>query len=317
MIPKLGYVFKSIPTGKLRRYFSFKNFVDFFRIPFGILKARSILKKFKPNVVFSKGGYVSLPVVYAAHQLKIPIILHESDIIPGLANKLCSKKVDVICLAYEKTKDHFPQVKKIVITGNPVREEVFKGDPQAGYKFTGLNKDLPIILIMGGSQGSEFINQRVSLAVNKLVRHYQIIQICGKGKCENIAVPLTNVYLKRYITFEYLNEELADIFSITDLVISRAGANSLAEIEANNLPAILIPISRAASRGEQTLNAKAYEEKHPRTQIIPNDDLTYNSLIDAIHRMLPYENFSKSEKIQPRENTSTLKILDEILTFIQ
>ncbi len=302
MIPEIDVDFKGIYTGKLRRYFSWQNFIDFFRIPIGVIQSFFILKKFKPKVVFSKGGYVSIPVTYAASWLKIPIILHESDVLPGLANRIAAKKASVICMAFDECKVNFPKNIKKVLTGNPIRESLLKGDPDKGYKITGFSNAKPVILVMGGSQGAKHINEALINALPKI--DGQIIHITGKGK-------KIRDNSENYKSFEYLNQELADIYSITDLVVCRSGANSLAEIEALGIPAILIPIGRSASRGEQTLNAIAYKKMHTDTIIINDEDLTSDKLIHAVSELSDkntkkhQKNFALNNVIEVIENHVT------------
>ena len=300
MIPEMGITgvsYKAVATGKLRRYFSWQNFVDFFKIPVGIVQSWFALRKFKPAVVFSKGGYVSIPVTYAAHFLKIPIVLHESDITPGLANRLAAKKADVICLAYEESKKHFEGNKrdgrngqKIVVTGNPVRESLFEGSKEKGLKFAGftgsglVGKDLRTILVMGGSQGAQAVNEVVFTTAERLLENYRILHICGKGKMPT-DFDFVGKWKDRYRAFEYVNKEIADLYAITDLVIARSGANTLVELDALGIPAILVPIGSSASRGEQMLNAKSYKKSHLETEIIANDDLSAGNLIEAIEKI--------------------------------
>jgi UDP-N-acetylglucosamine--N-acetylmuramyl-(pentapeptide) pyrophosphoryl-undecaprenol N-acetylglucosamine transferase len=302
MIPEIDVDFKGIYTGKLRRYFSWQNFIDFFRIPIGVIQSFFILRKFKPKVVFSKGGYVSIPVTYAASWLKIPIILHESDVLPGLANSMAAKKASVVCMAFDECKVNFPKDVKKVLTGNPIREYLLKGSPEKAYKMTDFSKDKPVILVMGGSQGAKNINEALINALPKI--DSQVIHITGKGK-------KIRDNSENYKSFEYLNKELADIYSITDLVVCRSGANSLAEIEAIGIPAILIPIGRSASRGEQTLNAIAYKKVHPDTIIINDEDLTPGKLGNAVSELANkntkkhYENYALNRVIEVIENYVT------------
>lgn len=315
MIPKMNIAYKGIPTGKLRRYFSWENFTDFFKIPFGVAQAFSILRAFKPHVVFSKGGYVSMPVMFAARMLKIPIILHESDVTPGLANKIGAKRATVLCLAHYESQRYFTKHKNKVVTGNPVREIIFHGDREKGYKLTGFSKDFPTILIMGGSQGAKHINEEVSLAANELAQYYQIIHITGQGKLPE-AIPISESCRARYKAYEYVDEQLAHFYQITDLVVARSGANTLAEIDALKIPAILIPISSDASRGEQLLNAFAYQEGHDGTIVIEDELLTYKGLIKAIKKAMPWENYKPSEREMPKESqgiNNIIRILDGYL----
>ena len=308
MIPKINIAYKNISTGKLRRYFSLENFVDIFRIPWGIVQSFIILKKFKPHVIFSKGGYVSVPVMLAARLLKIQTILHESDITPGLANRICAKKASILCLSHYESQKYFLHHKHKVVTGNPVRESILHGNTDTAYHLTGFNPDIPTILIMGGSQGAKHINEETSLAANELTKHYQIIHITGKGKLPD-AIPLSEKYRARYKAYEYVDEQLPHFYQITDLVIARSGANTLAEIDALGIPAILIPIGKNASRGEQLLNAFAYQENHDKTIVIEDELLNYKNLINAITKILPWENYTKKDKKAPLESEGTNKIL--------
>ncbi len=301
MISAMDIDFKGIYTGKLRRYFSWRNLVDFFRIPIGIVQSFLILRKFKPKVVFSKGGYVSIPVTYAASWLKIPIILHESDVLPGLANTMAAKKASVICMAFDECKVNFPKDVKKVLTGNPIREYLLKGDPDKGYEITGFSGRKPVILVMGGSQGAKHINEALINALPEISA--QIIHITGKGK-------KIRDNSKHYKSYEYLNKELADIYSITDLVICRSGANSLAEIEALGIPAILIPIGKSASRGEQTLNAIAYKKIHPNTIVIMDEELTSDKLTKSVSELT-----DKSTKKQ-RENNALDRVIEVIENLV-
>lgn len=315
MIPKLNIAYKSISTGKLRRYFSWENFVDIFKIPVGIVQSFSILRAFKPHVVFSKGGYVSIPVMFAARLLKIPTILHESDITPGLANRMGAKKANVLCLSHYESQRYFTKHTNKVVTGNPVRESILHGDKEMAYRLTGFLPNIPTILIMGGSQGATHINEEISLAANELAMHYQIIHITGQGKLPE-AIPISEKFRSRYKAYEYVDEQLPHFYQITDLVIARSGANTLAEIDALKIPAILIPIGSNASRGEQLLNAFAHQENHDGTIVIEDELLTYKSLIHAINKILPWENYVQKEREIPKESrgvNNILRVLDGYL----
>jgi UDP-N-acetylglucosamine--N-acetylmuramyl-(pentapeptide) pyrophosphoryl-undecaprenol N-acetylglucosamine transferase len=314
-IPEEGVNFKSVPAGKLRRYFSLQNIIDFIKVPFGILKAVFILKKFKPQVVFSKGGYVSLPVMYAAHLLRIPSILHESDVSPGLANKLTAKKADVICLSYPESMKYFPRDTKKVVTGNPVRDFIFKGEPENAYKITGFSKNIPAILVMGGSQGASHINETVFSSAKKLIKNYQLIHICGKGKTQkNISLP--EEFKNRYKAFDYVDKELADLYSITDLAITRSGANSLAEIEALNIPAILIPLGKKASRGDQIINAEMYKKRHPETIIIEDENFNEEILINSINQILDNKSRHEKKSGEQLKHEAANKIMEVIELYL-
>jgi len=267
--------YHKIASGKLRRYFSWRNFVDPFKILWGFFQAIFIIGSIKPNIIFSKGGFVSVPVVYAAKLRRIPVIIHESDITPGLANKLSIPMALKVCTTFPDTVKYLP-AEKAVYTGSPIREAILKGSKKDGYEFTGLSDEKPIILIMGGSLGAVTINDSIREALDVLLVEYQIIHICGAGHIsEELRVK------NGYIQYEYLKDELADIFAITDLMISRAGANALSEILALRIAHILIPLSAEASRGDQILNAKSFKAQG-FSYVIDEKDLDSDTLVSAI-----------------------------------
>lgn len=272
-IPYVG-----ISTGKFRRYLDIKNLTDPFRVIKGYGEAKRFLREFQPNVVFSKGGFVSVPVVRAAHALKIPSILHESDMTPGLANKLCLSCADKICCNFPETLQMLPK-EKAVLTGSPIREELFKGSRLAGLNLCGFTANRPVILVMGGSLGAASVNKAVRDALPKLLVDFQVVHLCGKNKIDNL---LLNT--QGYKQFEYLTEELKDIFAMTDLVISRAGANAICELLALKKPNILIPLPSESSRGDQILNAKSFEAQG-FSMVIDEDDLTTNLLVEKVQEL--------------------------------
>lgn len=254
LIQGMGVHYYGISSGKLRRYVDFKNITDPFKVVKGLLDAFILLKKLKPRVVFSKGGYVSVPVVIAAKMLRIPVIIHESDITPGLANKLAIPFAKQVCVNFPETLNHVKD--KGVITGTPIRAELFSGNKERGRKICNFTDKKPAITIMGGSQGSVRINTVIRKIVPKLLPRFNIVHICGKGNLDKDFESTPG-----YKQIEYVGEELADIFAITRLMISRAGANAIAEITALQIPAILIPLSLEASRGDQILNASSMEKQ--------------------------------------------------------
>ena len=257
MIEKLGVDYVEISCGKLRRYFSWENFTDIFRVVFGVMQARKALKKFKADIVFSKGGYVSLPVCTAAWNLKIPVITHESDLVPGLANKIIGKVANKICTSFEETSKYLKKTpdEKIVYTGTPVRKEIFEGDRNEGYRFTGFDDYRPVILIMGGSQGAQQINELVRASLDELLKRFQIVHITGRGKLD------IGTHKKGYVQYEYLDEDLKNVYSACDIIVSRGGANSLFEIAMLKKKAVIIPLSLDGSRGDQIDNSKIFVRK--------------------------------------------------------
>ncbi len=256
MVEKIGIPYKSVACGKLRRYFSVENLIDIFKVPVGIFQAWRILRKFRPDVTFSKGGFVSVPVVIAASWLKVPVIIHESDVRPGLANRICARYADKICVSFEETRKYFAKYsRKIIYTGNPVRKSVLDGNVADGYKFTGLDKHRPIILVMGGSQGAQQINELVRGGMEELLKRFQIVHICGRGNLD------ISLHKKGYVQYEFLNEQMKDVYAVSELVISRGGANSLAELAALKKKTLVIPLGTAASRGDQIENAQIFARK--------------------------------------------------------
>ena len=254
LIEDFSIPYYGISTGKFRRYFDLKNFSDPFRVIKGYRQTLDLLKKIQPDIVFSKGGFVSVPVVRAAASLKIPCIIHESDMTPGLANKLCIPVASRVCCNFPETLKNLP-TSKAVLTGSPIRQELTKGNKLVALDLCGFTSNKPIVMVIGGSQGASSINNMVREALPKLLETFQIVHICGKDKVDNLMLTIPG-----YKQFEYLKSELKDVFAMADLVISRAGANAICELLALRKPNILIPL-QAGSRGDQVLNARSFEEQ--------------------------------------------------------
>lgn len=277
LIPDYNIPYYGISTGKLRRYFDPRNFSDPFRVIKGYGEARKFLKQIKPDVVFSKGGFVSVPVVRAASSLKIPCIIHESDMTPGLANKLCIPVAEKICCNFPETLQNLPE-EKAILTGSPIREELAKGNKIAGYDFCGFTANRPVLLVIGGSLGAANVNTLVREALPELLKDFQVVHICGKEKVDNL---LLNT--PAYKQFEYVKAELKDIFSIADVVISRAGANAICELLSLRKPNILIPLYNG-SRGDQLLNAKSFESQG-FSMVLQEDDTTADLLVEKVREL--------------------------------
>jgi UDP-N-acetylglucosamine--N-acetylmuramyl-(pentapeptide) pyrophosphoryl-undecaprenol N-acetylglucosamine transferase len=278
LIEKEGIKYFSIKAGKLRRYVDIKNLTDTIKISQGFFQALSILNKIKPQIIFSKGGFVSSPVVWAAWIKRIPVVLHESDITPGLANKISIPFANNICYSFPETIKYLPKTKSI-LTGIPVRENLFNGNKSFGRRLCSFNIEKPIMLIIGGSLGSKILNNIIRDSLEILLQDYQICHICGKG---NTDLSLRN--LQGYKQFEYVSDELHHLFAMADLIISRAGATTLYEILALNKPNILIPLSRQASRGDQILNAASYK-KQGFSNVILEEELSSESLEREIKKV--------------------------------
>ncbi len=278
LIEKEGIPYRGISSGKLRRYFSFKNFTDPFRILKGYFQARGILKRERPDVIFSKGGFVAVPVVLAAKARRIPVIIHESDMTPGLANKLCIPSARKVCCNFPETLKYLPK-EKAVLTGSPIRRELLSGSPLAGFKFTGLSSKKPVLLVIGGSLGSVKVNTAIREILPELLKEWQVVHLCGKG---NLDASLSG--LDGYVQYEYISAQLKDLFAMSDLMVSRAGANSICELLALRKPNILIPLSAAASRGDQILNAESFR-KQGFSEVLQEEELTGEVLLSLIKKV--------------------------------
>ena len=275
LIENAGIEYSGISSGKLRRYFDLKNFSDPFRVLKGCAEARRLIKKYRPDVVFSKGGFVSVPVVLAAKHYKIPTIIHESDMTPGLANKICIPSAAKVCCNFPETLAYLPN-DKAVLTGSPIRKELLEGDRITGLNYSGLSASRPIILVIGGSLGSVAVNRAVRAVLPKILETYQVIHICGKGNLDEHLIGRNG-----YVQYEYVDAPLRHLFAAADLIISRAGANSICEILALKKPNILIPLSASASRGDQILNARSFE-KQGFSKVLEEEHLTDDNLLNTI-----------------------------------
>ncbi|HHZ9098162.1 TPA: undecaprenyldiphospho-muramoylpentapeptide beta-N-acetylglucosaminyltransferase, partial [Staphylococcus aureus] len=238
-LPEIKYY--PISSGKLRRYISLENAKDVFKVLKGILDARKVLKKEKPDLLFSKGGFVSVPVVIAAKSLNIPTIIHESDLTPGLANKIALKFAKKIYTTFEETLNYLPKEKADFI-GATIREDLKNGNAHNGYQLTGFNENKKVLLVMGGSLGSKKLNSIIRENLDALLQQYQVIHLTGKG--------LKDAQVKKsgYIQYEFVKDDLTDLLAITDTVISRAGSNAIYEFLTLRIPMLLVPLGLDQSR---------------------------------------------------------------------
>ena len=287
LIEPFGIPYHGISSGKLRRYFSLQNFTDPFRVIKGFSEAKKLIKLLEPDVIFSKGGFVSVPVVIAGKKCKVPAIIHESDMTPGLANKLSIPSAAKVCCNFPETVKLLP-ADKAVLTGSPIRQELLSGSKSKAIEFTGLTSDKPVILIIGGSLGAAAVNQAVRNVLPELLKEFQVIHLCGKNKLDT---SLQGV--KGYVQYEYIKDELKDLFVLTDIVISRAGANAICELLALHKPNLLIPLSASASRGDQILNARSFE-RQGFSMVLEEEELTDESLLSAVHPL--YDNRAQYKK---------------------
>ncbi len=302
LIEKEGIPYYCINAGKLRRYFDFKNLTDIFRVLDGFRQAMSVIRKVRPDIIFSKGGFVSCPVVWAGWLMRVPVVIHESDMTPGLTNKLSIPFAKKICYTFPETRKNLPEGKG-VLTGIPIREELLKGSKEVGTSICGFSSNKPVLLIVGGSQGSEYINSIVRKSLSAILKEYNVCHLCGKG---NLKAELD--ILEGYKQFEYINEELKDIFAVADIVISRAGATTLFELIALKKPHLLIPLSKKASRGDQILNALSFENQG-FSYVVMEEELTEEKLLKGIKSLK--ENSSDYIKImkQSEIGASTEKVM--------
>ena len=305
LIENAGIPYDGISSGKLRRYFDLKNFSDPFRVLKGYAEALKLLRKYKPDVLFSKGGFVAVPVVLAAKHYHIPTIIHESDMTPGLANKLCIPSAKWVCYNFPETLKYLP-AGKAVLTGSPIRAELLQGDRLAGLQYTNLSAAKPIILVIGGSLGSVKVNGAVRSILPKLLEQFQVIHICGKGNLDESLIGTSG-----YVQYEYVDSPLKHLFAAADLIVSRAGANSICEILALRKPNVLIPLSAAASRGDQILNANSFAKQGYST-VLEEEKVTDDTLFDAIHDT--YEN--RRTFIENMEKSQLNNAIDTIMKLI-
>ncbi len=304
LIEEIGIPYYGISSGKLRRYFDLKNFTDPFRVNKGFGDAKKILKQIKPDVVFSKGGFVTVPVVLMAAHLKIPVVIHESDMTPGLANKIALPKATKICCNFPETKALFSD--RATVTGTPIRQELFNGNKEKAREFCGFTDDKPVVMVVGGSTGSVAVNKAIWGCLDELLETFNVIHLTGKGK--------TNPDIKDkagYVQYEFIKEQLADMFALADVVISRAGANAICELLAIRKPNLLIPLSKAASRGDQILNAQSFE-KSGYSYVIEEEAVSNETLLSGIKEV--YENREKYiEAMQTSELADSITSITSII----
>lgn len=306
LIEDFDIPYYGIATGKFRRYFDPKNFSDPFRVVKGMREARKYLKEIKPDVLFSKGGFVSVPVVRAASSLGIPCIIHESDMTPGLANKLCIPVAKKVCCNFPETLEMLP-AKKAVLTGSPIRQELSQGDKKAAYELCDFDSSKPVIMVVGGSLGSAAINQAVRDILPDLLKDFQVVHLCGKEKVDNLLLTT-----KGYKQFEYVRSEMKDIFAMADIVISRAGANAISELLSLKKPNILIPLPASSSRGDQILNAKSFESQG-FSIVIDEDDLTKKLLLEKVQELY----FNRASYIKAMGQSSQRDSISTITGLIE
>lgn len=301
--PEVTY--HSIQSGKFRRYFSMKNFTDPFRVGTGFFQALSIIRKIKPELIFSKGGFVSVPVVLAGKMAKVPVVIHESDVTPGLANKLALPFSNHIFTVFEQTLQYVPK-EKATCSGSIIRPELYNGLKEEGLRVAGFTGDKPVLIVMGGSQGSIALNNALREDIESIIQTFDIIHLCGKG---NIDESLES--LKGYIQFEYVTEGLPDLLAASNFAVSRAGSNAIFELLALKKPMLLIPLSAAQSRGDQILNA-AHFQSLGLANVLKEEDIGIQPLSETLFNLKNeetrlLENMAKTE--MPKTPDKMVKLI--------
>ena len=302
-----GVTYHAVKSGKLRRYHSWQNFTDPFRVIAGAFQSARLMGKIRPDVVFSKGGFVAVPVVFGAWLHRIPVLCHESDLTPGLANKLCKPFASRFATTFPECAEALG--KKAEMTGTPLRPELFTGSREKGLALLGFDGTKPVLLMMGGSSGAQSVNACLRETLPRLTDQFDVAHICGKG---NLDPALDGT--PGYRQIEFLDAELPDVLACTDLVLSRAGANALCEFQALGRPMLLIPYPKGASRGDQILNAKSLE-KRGLCRVLMQEDMNPDTLAEAIHTTWQ-ERDALTEALQnapPANGTSrVLELIEEV-----
>lgn len=305
IVTNAGLEYRGISAGKLRRYLDWRNLLTPFQVLKGYCQSRRIIRRYQPDVVFAKGGFVSAPLVWAAKRAKVPALIHESDLTPGLANKLCFSSASRILCNFPETLEYLPKDRSLV-SGCPIREELRQGSREAGLRFTGLPGRKPVLLVMGGSLGAMSLNGYVHRLLDTLLEEFEIVHLCGKGHLD------PELSREGYVQFEYVDEEMKDIFALADVVLSRAGANAICELLALEKPALLVPYPKGGSRGDQILNARSFE-KQGFALVLEEEEITTDSvLLDGLHRLLARRDELIAAMAASPQKDAVGRICDEI-----
>ncbi|MGE6538101.1 undecaprenyldiphospho-muramoylpentapeptide beta-N-acetylglucosaminyltransferase [Bacillus luti] len=266
-----------VSTGKLRRYWDLENFKDPFKIIKGCIQSYKLMKRIKPDVIFSAGGFVSVPVVIGAWMNKVPVIIREPDSTLGLANKIALPFTTKLCTTFPQTGENVSNEKKVYV-GPIVREEIERGNVLRGRSYCKFKQDKPVLLIMGGSQGAQWINDMVRKSLETLLLNFNIVHMCGKGKIDS------SIGMEGYMQFEYIGEELPHILNMASVVVSRAGSTAISELLFLKKPMLLIPLTNSSSRGDQVLNAE-YFSRQGYAEVILQDRVSTNTFIHAVNKL--------------------------------
>jgi UDP-N-acetylglucosamine--N-acetylmuramyl-(pentapeptide) pyrophosphoryl-undecaprenol N-acetylglucosamine transferase len=311
LVEAKGLPFHGIASGKLRRYFDLKNFTDPFRVAAGVFQAWSHLGRIRPKAVFSKGGFVAVPVVFAARLRGIPVIVHESDLTPGLANRLAIPFAKSVCASFPQTMGHLPPA-KAVLTGAPIRAELFQGDRLKGEAFLGLGTEAawkPILLIVGGSLGSRNLNKGVRAVLPDLLARYRIAHLCGKDGLDKSLEGRAG-----YAQREYVGDEMPDVLAAADLILSRAGSNAIFEFLALQKPHLLVPLPLTASRGDQILNARAFAAEG-YSRVLPEEELGGGRLAQELEILAAQADMYREAMRGSPFRDGARKVMDVIARF--
>lgn len=304
LIEEQGITYHGISSGKLRRYFDVKNFTDPFKVIKGLGQSLKLVSRIKPDVIFSKGGFVTVPVIMAGKMKGAPTIIHESDMTPGLANRIAIPFSNKVCTNFPEAMKHLPS-DKAVLTGTPIREEIFRGSKDKGVNITGFDSNKPVLMLVGGSLGSVKLNTLLRANLNELLKTFHIVHLCGKGNVD------TSIQKKGYVQYDYVKDELPHLFALADLIISRAGANFISEILALKKPNILIPLSANASRGDQILNARSFN-KQGFSYVLDEDTATKDDLLKAIESVFTKRNQYVAAMKKSNTSNGIQNVLDVI-----
>ena len=310
LVEKAGIPYTGISSGKLRRYVNLKNITDVFRVVKGLGDAFAAIARIRPGLVFSKGGFVAVPVVIAAKMLRIKVIIHESDMTPGLANKLSLPFADKICVCFPETIEHVPPGKG-VFTGTPIRAELYQGNIGEARKICGFHDSKPVVMVMGGSQGSVAINDCLRSILPQLAKRFNIIHLCGRNNRRS------DLAMRGYLQFEYVSQELPHLLAYSEIVVSRAGANSISEFLALRKPNLLIPLPLSASRGDQILNAQSYESRG-FSMVLVEEDMTPETLLAKIDELyINRKKFLQNMADSPNADGTkdVIKVIEEVTAF--
>ena len=309
LIENLGIPYYGISSGKLRRYFSWKNFTDPIRVMNGGREATKLMKQLKPDIIFSKGGFVTVPVVKAAANCKIPVVSHESDMTPGLANRISMRYATKICCNFPETLQKLGD--KGIHTGTPIRSELFTGTREAGLQYAGFPDDKPVILVVGGSTGAVRVNEAVRAVLPELLKEFRVIHLCGKGKSDPSYDGTDG-----YVQIEYCDKEMKDVLAAADIVISRAGANAICELLALHKPNLLIPLSAEASRGDQILNAVSFE-KQGFSMVLEENKTNPESLLAAVKKLYAERETYRANMEKSESSDATETIVKLLCSLVQ